>query len=56
MLVLQTDRERLKKCVEMHALSKRPSNLSGSVALFNLFKGLTHIGYGEHDHRVVQNS
>jgi hypothetical protein len=38
-----------------HALSMRPGNLFDLVNI-NLFKGLTHIGYGERDHTVVQNS
>ena len=37
-----------------HALSTRPGNLSGLVNA-DLFKGLTHIGYGERDHTVIQN-
>ena len=36
-----------------HMLCTRSGNPSVNV---NLFKGLTHIGYGEHDHTVILNS
>ena len=40
-----------------HARSTRPANPSGLVNV-GLFKGLTHIGYGDRDrdHTVVRNS
>lgn len=48
-------RERIKISVKTlaswleHVLSTHPDNV-------NLFRGLTHIGYGEHDNTVFRNS
>ena len=53
--ITDSDRERLKMLVKtlaswsVHAWSTSPGNV-------DLFKGFTHIGYGEHDHTVVRNS
>ena len=59
--ITDSDTESLKMSVETlaswsaHARATRPGNLSGLVNI-DLFKGLTHIGYGERDHTVVRNS
>ena len=53
--ITDSDRERLKMSVKTlaswsaHARSPRPGKPAGLVNV-DLFKGLTHIGCGEHDH------